>query len=95
MLDECPELFTVTAELDLRARRDLAVRSSMDQYEAGWREALAEVLSRGGRAGAWAPAVRPEATAELIIAAVKGARLVPDLASAVFGQLEALLTSKE
>ncbi|MGH8931409.1 MAG: TetR/AcrR family transcriptional regulator [Egibacteraceae bacterium] len=91
LMVERPELFTVTAELDLRARRDPAVRVAMDEYESGWRAALIEVLSRGAQGQAWAPEVRPQIAAETLIAAVKGVRLVPDRAGEVFAQLEALL----
>lgn len=95
LLTARPELFIVTAELDLRARRDQAVRASLDRYEAGWRRALVELLSRGAEAEAWVPTVRPADTAELIIAAVKGVRLVPQLAEAVFAQLIAISTGTE
>jgi TetR/AcrR family transcriptional repressor of nem operon len=82
-----PELFTVSAELDLRARRDPAVRAVMGQHEAGWRAALVEELqARGARA--------PTAAAELVIAAVKGVRLHPSVAGAVFAELETLLAPK-
>jgi TetR/AcrR family transcriptional repressor of nem operon len=91
LLAQRPELFTVTVELDLRARRDPAVDAAMRGYESGWRAALIDVLSQGVRARSWVGAVDPEAAAELIIAAIKGARLAPERAEAVFDQLEALL----
>ncbi|MGH3630445.1 MAG: TetR/AcrR family transcriptional regulator [Sciscionella sp.] len=87
VLCERPELLTVSAELDLRARRDPAVRAVLDQHEAGWREALVALFDTGS----WSDALRPEAAAETVIAAVKGVRLVPELAGEVFAQLEALL----
>jgi AcrR family transcriptional regulator len=82
-----PALFTVTAELDLRARRDPAVQAVMDRHDAGWRAALVEALRAGGHRS------RLEATAGLVIAAVKGVRLDPLAAGAAFDELEAMLSS--
>jgi AcrR family transcriptional regulator len=78
-----PELLIVSAELDLRARRDPAVRSVMERLESGWRETLAEMLTGG--------VADPARAAELVIATVKGVRLVPERAADVFAHLEALL----
>jgi AcrR family transcriptional regulator len=91
LMEEQPELFTVTVELDLRARRDPTVRAAMQRYESGWRQVLVEVLSAGTRSGALAAVADVEALAELVIAAVKGVRLDPYLAPAVFDELEAVL----
>lgn len=91
MLSERPELFVVTAELDLRARRDAAVRAAIEEQETGWRSALAALFDQGQRSGAWADRVEPAAAAELVIGSVKGVRLVPELAGPTFDQLEALL----
>ncbi|WP_133826714.1 TetR/AcrR family transcriptional regulator [Actinomycetospora succinea] len=76
-----PELFTVTAELDLRARRDPSVRAVVDRQEAGWREVLVGLFT------ALDGDDDPSARAELVIAAVKGVRLVPDLAPTVLARL--------
>lgn len=81
-----PELFTVTAELDLRARRDPSVRAVVDRQEAGWREVLVGLFA------ALDPDGPPAARAELVIAAVKGVRLVPDLAPTVLAQLAGTTT---
>ncbi|MEJ3656350.1 TetR family transcriptional regulator [Actinomycetes bacterium KLBMP 9759] len=87
LMVEEPQFFTVTAELDLRAQRDPAVAGLMRRIEEGWREALAELL---------APHVTdPAADAELVIAAVKGVRLVPQHAEAVFDRLEDLLLGSD
>jgi AcrR family transcriptional regulator len=87
MMIEKPELFTVTAELDLRARRDLAVREAMRRFETGWREALVQIM---------APSVaEPGKAAELVIATVKGVRLVPEMAGDVFGRLVELLEPEQ
>lgn len=88
MMVQRPELFTVSAELDLRARRDPVVRAMLDGYESGWRSVLVEMFA----GGTWAVSLRPQVAAEIVIAAVKGVRLVPDRAGEVFTQLEALLT---
>jgi TetR/AcrR family transcriptional repressor of nem operon len=93
MITHRSELFTVTAELDLRARRDPSVRVVMDRLEAGWRGSLRDLLVRGTQSGAWSRAVDVEATTELIVAVVKGARLAPGTAGVVFDQLEALLAA--
>ncbi len=88
MLDERPELFAVTVELDLRARRDPAVAEAMARHQAGWREVLSAVLAAGNAAGAWRAPLDVAVTTELVIAVVKGVRLAPETAGAVFAQLE-------
>ncbi len=93
MTTERPELFTVTVELDLRARRDPVVRELLDEFEAGWREALRELVARGAASGSWSPAVDVDATVELVVAVVKGARLAPAAAGPAFDQLERLLVA--
>jgi AcrR family transcriptional regulator len=75
-----PELLTVSAELDLRARRDPAVRETLSAAESGWRAMLTGLL-----------ADHPPDAAELVIASVKGVRLAPELAPAVFERLLSLL----
>lgn len=87
LMHERPELLTVSAELDLRARRDPAVRAALDRQESGWRAALISVFEQGS----WAAPLTPAAAAELVIAAVKGVRLVPETAGEAFAALEALL----
>jgi AcrR family transcriptional regulator len=91
MIGERPDLFTVSAELDLRARRDPAVRALLDRFEEGWRDGLRDLLTRAAGAGAWSVDT-VDATTELVIAVVKGTRLDPDAAAAAFDRLEALLT---
>lgn len=91
LFEQRPELGTVTAELDLRARRDPAVRALLKGHETGWRTALRGLLDRGVEQGRWA-LTDPEATVELIISTVKGVRLTPVFAGAVFARLVALLT---
>jgi AcrR family transcriptional regulator len=87
MLDDRPDLFAVTVELDLRARRDPAVAEAMDRYQRGWREVLTGLLARGNDRGSWAVPVDPEVVTELVIAVVKGVRLAPATAGPVFAQL--------
>ena len=89
LIAERPDLLVVTAELDLRARRDPDVAAELADQETGWRAALTSLLTAGNTAGTWT--VDPTAGAELVIAAVKGVRLTPAAAGQVFGQLEALL----
>jgi AcrR family transcriptional regulator len=78
-----PELLTVTAELDLRARRDPAVAAVMARFEADWRAVLAGALRDA--------VVDAERAAELVVAAVKGVRLAPERAAGVFDDLALLL----
>jgi AcrR family transcriptional regulator len=94
MIREQPALFTVMAELDLRARRDPAVRAIIDRHEAGWRIVLEEVLRRGAKEGALTRDLDVAAGVELIIAAVKGVRQLPDQADDVLAQLNRLLTGR-
>lgn len=91
LLDERPDLLVVTAELDLRARRDPAVAAAVARHESGWRALLTGLLAGGSRAARADPA----AAAELVVAAVKGVRLTPELAGPVFVRLAALLTTEE
>ncbi|WP_016700648.1 TetR/AcrR family transcriptional regulator [Actinoalloteichus spitiensis] len=83
-----PELLTVSAELDLRGRRDPKVRREVDRHEAGWRQALSALLADLPRAG-----LPVEDAVEWVIAAVKGVRLTPELAPAVLDPLATLLTA--
>jgi TetR/AcrR family transcriptional repressor of nem operon len=92
MIDSWPQLLVVTVELDLRARRDPVVAVALDRQQAGWREVLVTMLAGGNAEGAWA--VDAAACAELVIAAVKGVRLAPELAGPVFAQLEELIGRK-
>ncbi|QIS19380.1 TetR/AcrR family transcriptional regulator [Nocardia terpenica] len=88
---EAPEVFAVTAELDLRARRDPAVRAILDEHETNWRRSLHELLTAGAAENAWAARVTTAEAIELIIAVVKGVQLAPNTAEVAFAQLEALL----
>jgi AcrR family transcriptional regulator len=84
MIVERPDLFAVTVELDLRARRDPAVAAAMEQYESGWREKLVEILTD--------LVPDPATAAELVIATVKGVRLLPEVARPVLDLLAEQLT---
>ena len=81
-----PELFVVSAELDLRARRDPDVAAALAAHERGWRELLVGLLGR---------TADPKSAAELVIATVKGVRLAPELAGPVFARLAAQLSPEE
>ncbi|MCE6995345.1 TetR/AcrR family transcriptional regulator [Saccharothrix sp. S26] len=89
LLEHSPALFVVTAELDLRARRDPIVRAVMQAHEANWRRSLRDMLAKRDD---WAPGVDAGDITELIIAVVKGVQLAPEAADAAFGQLDALLS---
>ena len=86
MIRSRPELFVVLAEIDLRARRDVGVAVAVNGVEAGWRRALTALLRDS------LSTADPEATAELVIAAVKGVRLTPGLATSVLTTLQGLLS---
>lgn len=77
LIRERPRLFLVLRELDLRATRDPGVRAVLESRERGWRDTLATRVGPG--------------QVELVIAAVKGVSLTPDLADQVLGQLRTLL----
>jgi AcrR family transcriptional regulator len=93
MIREQPALFTVMGELDLRARRDPAIRAIIDRHEQGWRIVLEEVLGRAAKEGALTRDLDVAAGVELIIAAVKGVRQLPERAEDVLAQLNRLLTA--
>lgn len=91
MIRQRPALFIVLAELDLRGPRDPAVGQVLERVEAGWRDGLAEVWRHGTRQRVWATGLAPETAVELIIAVVKGVRLLPDRAESVLAGLERTL----
>jgi hypothetical protein len=91
MLDERPDLFVVTVELDLRARRDPAVAGAMRGHQVGWNQYLVEVLEAGNERGSWGRRLDPAAVGELVIAVVRGVRLTPAAAGPAFAQLVDLL----
>ena len=84
MIAERPDLFAVTVELDLRARRDHAVAAAMAEHESGWRDKLVGILAD--------LVPDPVTSAELVIATVKGVRLQPDVAGPVLDLLAEQLT---
>ena len=94
MIQEKPALFIVLGELDLRAHRDPTVRAVVERQEQGWRTALTDVLSQGAEVGAWTEDLDQATAVELIIAVVKGIRLLPDLADHVLHHLERLLVAE-
>jgi len=86
-----PDLFLVLAELELHGRRNPMVGRELEADERGWRAALEELLTRAEREGRLPEGADPRVTPELVIAAVKGARLAPERAAMALGQLSALL----
>jgi AcrR family transcriptional regulator len=92
LIRQHPELFIVLAELDLRGRRDAAVRQVIARDEAGWRAMLADIWRRGAARGAWAVPLTPTAAAELVVAVVKGVRLKPNEAGKVLDAFADTLT---
>ncbi len=94
MVEERPALFSVLSELDLRAKRDAAVRSIIERHEEGWRTALTEVLRNGAKEMVLTEGLETADGVELIIAVVKGVSLKPDGAGEVLHQLERLLVRR-
>ena len=88
LMGERPELFTVLAEIDLRANRDPAVAELVAGVETGWRRGL-EHLFRAMKVD------EPAIEVELVIATVKGIRLEPDAAPDVLARLANHLIDSE
>lgn len=91
------ELFSVLAELSLRAHRDEAIADIMRNTDAVWHSTLVRLLASGRAQGCFDADLDAEGVASLIIAAVKGVSL-PTMAGfdaakvdQVFGQLQRLL----
>ncbi|MEJ3653558.1 TetR/AcrR family transcriptional regulator [Actinomycetes bacterium KLBMP 9759] len=93
VLAESPEVLVVTAELDLRARRDQVVAAVLERHESNWRRSLGELFAAGAAQGCWSDRVDPGSAVEMVIAVVKGVQLRPESAEAAFAQLDALLTT--
>jgi TetR/AcrR family transcriptional repressor of nem operon len=72
-----PEVFLVTVELQLRARRDPEVRAVLARHGMAYRDWLCDLLGDASTPGA----------VELVIAVVNGVQLHPDTATAAFDQL--------
>lgn len=89
-LRDRPALSVVTAELDLRARRDPGVAEALAELEEGWRARLTALFERGLADGTWR-GFDPSTASELVIATVKGLRHGRSMAPVVTEQLENLL----
>ncbi len=87
LISRDPALFVVLAEFDLRGQRDPEVAAVITRVEAGWREGLTSLW----RQGTWT--LPPATAAELVIAVVKGVRLLPDRAETVLTVLAETLTT--
>lgn len=94
LMRDRPEVFVVTAELDLRARRDAGVAEALEDLEEGWRVRLVALVERGLAAGTWR-GLDPVGTSELIIATLKGLRHALQVAPRVVADLEALVSREE
>ncbi len=84
--------FVVLAELELRSLRDEKLRDTIERDERGWRYALAALFQDGIDNGSWAHDLDVEASAELVMATLKGLRHRPEDAEAVVQQLCDLFT---
>jgi AcrR family transcriptional regulator len=89
-----PELFAVMGELALRSVRDPAVAAIFGETSEAWLRLMGALVGRGVEQGGLAPGLEPNEAAALIVAAVKGACMVPGASSPpervdqVFRQLE-------
>lgn len=86
-----PALSVVTAELDLRGRRDPGVAEALAELEEGWRDHLTALFERGLADGTWRD-LDPVTASELVIATAKGLRHASSVATAVLTHLEKLLS---
>ncbi|ADD43590.1 TetR/AcrR family transcriptional regulator [Stackebrandtia nassauensis] len=93
LMRERPRLFIVLRELDLRATRDDNIRAILAERDNRWRDTTTTLFRQPG----WHSDTDPEAAAELVIAAVKGASFAPDpdRAAAAIDELLRLLTPRE
>ena len=90
MMVERPELHVVLREFDLHAARDIKIRAVIAKSEQGWRDRLAMRIRRAVEEGSWPSRCEPVASAELIIAVVKGASFNPRSAAKVLNLFESL-----
>jgi AcrR family transcriptional regulator len=74
---EEPELFSVMAELALRATRDPSLRGLMRKADDAWLATLRALLTRARDEGALPPEVDVEGIAPVIIAALRGTFMLP------------------
>ncbi len=87
MIEARPEVFVVLAEVDLRARRDHAIRGIIETIESGWRDGLMSLFEQIATGQGGTPSPHPRTQTELVIATVKGIRLNPAHATAVLDAL--------
>jgi len=74
---EEPELFAVMGELTLRAARDPAIASIMQEIDKVWHATLRGLLRRAQEDRAVDPKIDPTDAAALIVATLKGVYLLP------------------
>jgi AcrR family transcriptional regulator len=94
LVDEAPELFAVMGEIALRSRRDPAIAAILGETNDAWHGMLRSLVSRGVEQGSLQADLDADETAALIVAALKGACMVPAASSPIeridqaFRQLE-------
>ncbi|HEY3218476.1 MAG TPA: TetR/AcrR family transcriptional regulator [Candidatus Limnocylindria bacterium] len=90
-----PELFTVMAELAIRAVRDTSLRKIIGGTDDAWRAMLRTLLRRAQEEGALVAGVDPDGMAAVIVATLKGTFMLPATEPAnverTFRQLEKLV----
>jgi AcrR family transcriptional regulator len=97
LLAQEPELFAVMGELALRSARDPAIAAIFGDTSDVWHEQLRALIVSGTEAGCLAAGLDADEVAALMVAAVKGACMVPVATSPprrvdqAFAQLERYL----
>jgi AcrR family transcriptional regulator len=72
-----PELFAVMGELALRSARDPTIAAIFGETSDAWHGRLRALISQGAEQGGLAPGLDADEAAALIVAALKGACMVP------------------
>lgn len=91
-MEEEPDLFIALSEIELRARRDPAIRATAQQQVESWHLFLVSILEAGVEQGNWSEDLDAEAVASAIIALIQSvslnATLLPRRVEQAMKQLE-------
>ncbi len=77
LVSDEPELFAVMGELALRSARDPAIAAIFGDTTDAWHRRMRVLVSRGMEQGCLEPGLDADEAAALIVAALKGATMVP------------------
>jgi AcrR family transcriptional regulator len=91
-MEEEPDLFIALSEIELRARRDPAIRATAQQRVEAWHRFLVSILEAGVKQGNWPEDLDAETVASAIIALIQSvslnATLLPHRVEQAMKQLE-------